>query len=55
MKIYFKLTFKREVVTSMLLLIVLIISFKVYCCLSIIANINYFRALNISVNTTLKY
>ena len=44
-----KLTFKTEVVTSLL-------EYSCeYDCLNIIVNINFFSALNIYVNNTLKY
>ena len=44
-----KLTFKTEVVTSLLEYIC------EYYCLNIIVNVNFFSALNIYVNNTLKY
>ena len=54
MKILFKLTIKRELVTLMLKYNYFKYFFQVLL-MNIILNIKYFRTLNISVNTTLKY
>ena len=57
MKILFKLTFKREIVTSLFECNLLFLSSIIckYYCYNIIVNTNFFSTLNVSVNNTLKY